>query len=784
MRAWGAALATGIAVLLPASALASTATIRRTAHGIPHIEAKSFRGIGFGYGYAFAQDNICPIAEAYVTVNAQRSRFFGPEGSYLQRGNGQRANNLNSDFFWQQVIDSQVVDRLLEQKPPKGPKPEILRGVRGYVAGYNRYLRDVGGPNGITDPACKGAPWVRPITSKDAFLRFYQLTLLASQSVAIDGIGAAQPPGPSAPIPGLPLRATASELSERLPIDGPGSNAVAVGRDGTRNHRGLLLGNPHFPWLDTERFYQAHLKIPGKVNVQGASLFGVPLVLIGHTNSMAWSHTVSTAYRFTPYQLTLVPGSPTTYLYDGKPEQMSSRTVTVQVKQPDGSLQPQSRTLYTTRFGPVFTSLVGIPLPWTPTTAFAMRDVNADNFRIFNHFFDVDRAKTSRGVLRILEKYEGIPWVNTIVADRRGDALYADIGSIPHVTNEQAGQCNTALGAATFAQLGLPVLDGSRSECEWGSDPDAIQPGLFGPGRLPRLIRSDYVTNSNDSYWLSNPKQPLEGFPRIVGNERAARTLRTRIGLIMTQEQIDKGGFTTKAMRDIVFNNRQYAAELTRDSLVEMCREMGLGQPCDVLASWDLREDTGSRGAILFRRFWQRAKGAAPSPWVNGFDADDPVNTPNTLDTSNPQVRQALSDAISDLNGANIPLDAPLGDFQFVTKNGVRIPIHGGPGADGDFNAINVTWTGGKGIGEPEHGSSYVQVVGFRKKGRCPDARTILTYSESTNPTSPFFSDQTQLFSRKRWVRVRFCKRDVRRHTLSTTKLRTGKRTKVSTLRR
>src|SRR5215208_5286742 len=226
MRGWAAlGLAAVCALLAPIGAAARTsAVIRRTAHGIPHIEAKGYRGIGFGYGYAFAQDNICPIAEQYVTVNAQRSRFFGPDGSYLQRGNGQRANNLNSDFLWQQVIDSQVVDRLLEQPPPKGPKPEIIQGVRGYVAGYNRYLRDVGGPNGITDPACKGAPWVRPITTRDAFLRFYQLVLLASQSVAIDGIGAAQPPGPSAPIPDLPIPQVAAGLADELPLDAAGSN--------------------------------------------------------------------------------------------------------------------------------------------------------------------------------------------------------------------------------------------------------------------------------------------------------------------------------------------------------------------------------------------------------------------------------------------------------------------------------------------------------------------------------------------------------------------------------
>src|SRR3954451_8994374 len=141
----GAVVAAVIALLAPASALAARAEIRRTAHGIPHITAKDFRGIGFGYGYAFAQDDICPIAEQYATVNAQRSRYFGPDGSYVVRGNGFESNNLNSDFFWQQVKDSKVIAGLLARKPPFGPKTAIKRGVEGYVAGYNRYLKDIGG---------------------------------------------------------------------------------------------------------------------------------------------------------------------------------------------------------------------------------------------------------------------------------------------------------------------------------------------------------------------------------------------------------------------------------------------------------------------------------------------------------------------------------------------------------------------------------------------------------------------------------------------------------------
>ena len=96
-------------VLLAVPALAQSpyrATIRRTAHGIPHIQASSFAGLGYGYGYAFAQDNICTMAEDYVTVRGERSRWFGPDGTYYQGGNGVTANNLDSDFFFQQINDS------------------------------------------------------------------------------------------------------------------------------------------------------------------------------------------------------------------------------------------------------------------------------------------------------------------------------------------------------------------------------------------------------------------------------------------------------------------------------------------------------------------------------------------------------------------------------------------------------------------------------------------------------------------------------------------------------
>jgi acyl-homoserine-lactone acylase len=762
-------------------------TITRTEYGIPHIVADDYGSLGYGYGYAFAQDNLCTMAADYVTVEGKRSQWFGRDGRYTMQGNGVTVSNIDSDFFWTQVRNSNVVDKLLARPAPFGPKPQIKRAVAGYVAGYNRWLHDIGGPAGIKDPACHGKRWVHPITTEDAFLRFYQLVLLAGQDVVMPGIAQARPPAPDDP---APTSAMDPQQAARLlatgwhqAMGGLGSNAVAVGKAGTRNGSGLLLGNPHFPWTDTERFYQAHLTIPGVVDVTGASLFGVPIVLIGHTATMAWSHTVSTAFRFTPYQLSLVPGDPTSYLVDGQPVKMEQRKVTVTVRRATSNrpAATETRTVWWTRYGPVFNSILGIPLPWTLTTAFAIRDANVDNFRVFNHFFDTNHARTAKQELAILKKYEGIPWVNTVVADRWGHALYADIGTIPNVPDDMAAECNTALGAATYQLLGLPVLDGSTTSCDWRNDSDAVQPGLFGPGNLPHLFRSDYVTNSNDSYWLANPKHPLEGFARIIGDERQPRSLRTRIGLIMTADNA-KEGFTRKRMQREVFSNKQYAGMLTRDDLVGLCRQAGalgylpttdgppveVGDACDVLAEWDLRENLDSRGAVLFRKFWDHLTGGPQGTaytyshvapyWKTPFDPDNAVRTPAGLNTADPEVTLALGDAIADMRDADIPLNVALGKEQFIVKNGVRYPIHGGPGdPHGDFNAIWAGWDSEKGVTTPDGGSSFIQVVTWGDSP-CPNARTILTYSLSTDPTNPHYADQTALFSKKRWVVDRFCR--------------------------
>ena len=160
-----------------------SARIRYTTGGIPHILAHNWISLGFGYGYAFAQDNLCTMANDYVTVQAQRSRYFGPNGVDISRGNGVVVSNLDSDLFYQQIINSGVVQKLARALSPTEKQVEV-----GYVKGYNAYLAHVGGAAGVPDPTCRGQAWVKPITLMDSYLRFYQLMLLSSSGAVIQGI--------------------------------------------------------------------------------------------------------------------------------------------------------------------------------------------------------------------------------------------------------------------------------------------------------------------------------------------------------------------------------------------------------------------------------------------------------------------------------------------------------------------------------------------------------------------------------------------------------------------
>lgn len=489
-----------------------SAEIRRASYGVPHITATSYANLGFGVGYVQAEDNLCVIAEKAVTVSGERSRYFGATGP--------TDANVRSDLFFRKAIEDRTVERLLDGRRDgvHSPSNDVRDQIRGFVAGYNSYLRRTGAAR-LTDPACRAKPWVRPLTELDIWRTTWDSMIRAGSGALLDGIVAAAPPTATGPAAVQDATGAAAVLAS---VDGApagvGSNAYGLGEAATANRGGMVLANPHFPWEGAERFYRMHLKVPGRYDVEGAALIGDPIIEIGHNRTLAWSHTVSTARRFVWHRLALVPGDPTSYYVDGQPRKMTTRTVTVRVPGPNGGTVPVSRTFHDTHYGPVV--VVPGSFDWTASTAYAITDINATNNRAFDGWLQMGRAETVRDLKRVLDRYQFLPWVNVIAADARGEALYADHSVVPRVTDALAAACIPAPFQPLYASSGQAVLDGSRSACALGADPDAAVPGILGPANLPVRFRTDYVTNSNDSFWLANPEAPLEGYARIIGDER------------------------------------------------------------------------------------------------------------------------------------------------------------------------------------------------------------------------------------------------------------------------
>ncbi|MDF7776308.1 penicillin acylase family protein [Sphingomonas sp. AOB5] len=725
----------------PALAQRYKATIVRTEQGVPHITARNMAGLGYGSGYAAAQDNGCVIADTLVSVRGERSKYFGATATTVVGFSD--APNLESDLYRAAIADLPALRAA--QAKTSADNRAIMEGFR---LGYNRYLRDH--PEGF-GPECRGKPWLKPISSDDMLLMVNSaMTLISSATMARQIATAAPPNAPKTASNDLSFPDTAQNI-------GLGSNGWAFGADVTANKRGMVVGNPHFPWAGQNRFRRLHLTIPGKFDVMGGGLVFMPTVGIGFNKSIAWTHTVTTASHFTLHELKLDSADPTSYLIDGKPEKMTSRTVTIEVK--DGP--PVTRTLYATRYGPV-AAMPSVGFGWSATTAYALRDANQGNLRSGDAWLAVARARNVGQVRDAIGKTLGIPWVNTIAADAEGNAMYADVTAVPNISAAKAAECPAPSGKSPLARgQGVALLDGTRAACDWEVDATTPAPGLLPLSAQAVVIRRDYVQNSNDSYWLANPNAPHAELSPMLGPWGVRQNLRTRSGIAELEAARAAGSIGPDKAKALAMANGVYAAQYLPDILKICSTRATLAETCTALAGWDRTANADSKGAWLFFSFWQLAA-RIPNLFAVPFDKAHPATTPNTINpAAEAAILTALETATQQLRDRGVALDAPWGSIQFVERNGERIPVHGGPGSAGVLNAMGsvpsdkdkpFTLT-------PYHGTSYVQVVSFGEKG--PEAESMLAYSQSTNSDSPYYADGTRAYAQKQWIRLPFTPAEV-----------------------
>jgi acyl-homoserine-lactone acylase len=750
------------------------ATITRTEHGVPHVRADDLASVGFGYGYAFAEDHLCTLADAIVAVRSERARHHGP---------GPDDRHVASDAVYR-ALDLQDAARALID----GLDPDLRDVIAGYAAGYNAQLADVGA-EGVTG-WCAGEPWVRPIDEYDLGAYYRSLTGYASLQPLLGYTFAASPPEPAGsgePADGDLEGALAALLPDPAEI---GSNGWAIGPDRSESGETMLVGNPHFPWQGALRFYEVHLTVPGTLDVYGASLLGSPAVNIGFNEHVAWTHTVSAGSRFTAYTLDLVDGDPTRYRYGDEERDLRPVEVTVEVLDGDEVVE-QEHTIWFSHHGPV----IDFPgVGWTPQRVLTFRDANADNDEVIPQFFAMNTAGSMDELISAHRDIGGIPWVNTIAASAEGRIWYADTSAAPNLSPEavEAWRERVASDPITSIALdnGVILLDGSDPLFDWVDAPGARDPGLVPFDDMPQLERTDVLFNANDPYWLTNPDELLVLDSPVFGRAERPVTPRTRMNAVqLGVEDGDSGPdgrFSFEELRDSALSNRVFTAEALVDEVVDRCRGVEeLGPACEVLDTWDRKVDLDSVGAVLWRElitsYDTAALRDAGELWAEPFDPTDPVGTPRGLapapeDGPDPLLER-LEAAVDALERAGVAVDAPLGEVQAADRAGERVPIHGGRGDEG---VTNVVGFGGNDTtnepaverGEPVEGSrlttlgypisngtSFIYVLEFADGG--PRAVSLLTYGGSGDPGSPEHVAQTRRFSAKDWKEVRFRAEDI-----------------------
>ncbi|EUB74595.1 peptidase S45 penicillin amidase [Pseudomonas sp. GM41(2012)] len=714
----------------------ASADIRRTSFGVPHIRADNERGLGYGIGYAYAQDNLCLLANEITTVNGERSRYFGPDQFTVEE-----RENLVSDLFFNWLNTPQAVEGFWQAQTPA-----VRDLIEGYVSGFNRSL---------TERRAQGLPqqcqgdWVREITAQDLVKLTRRLLVEGGVGQFAEALAGATPPKAVTQVAGDPLSfQVAASRMQRFALD-RGSNAVAVGSERSFNGRGMLLANPHFPWVGGMRFYQMHLTIPGKLDVMGAALPGLPMINIGFNQHLAWTHTVDSSKHFTLYRLQLDPKDSTRYLLDGKSLPMKKQTLTVNVKQPDGQTRPVSHVVYSSQFGPI----VQWPgkLDWDNQFAYSLRDANLDNDRVLQQWYAMNRAVSLKDFQASVHKIQGIPWVNTLATDDQGQTLYMNLSVVPNVSADKLARCSDPR-----AGLQMIVLDGSNSECAWDIDPTAAQKGIFAADKLPQLLRKDFVQHSNDSAWMANPAQPLTGFSPLISQDGQPLGLRSRFALDRLNTLNKAGPIAATDLQHMVMDDQVYQAAQVMPDLLQFCTAApGTDAPaltplCASLKAWDRSANLDSGlGFVHFQNVMASLE-ETPDLWRVAFDPKDPQHTPRGLAVDRVDVAKAVREAmlasVAQINKMGLTADSRWGDIQVVSSGGQQTPIHGGPGSLGIYNAIqSVPRTDGK--LEVVSGTSYLQVVTFDDKG--PQAQGLLAFSLSSDPASRYSRDQTVAFSRK-----------------------------------
>ncbi len=484
--------------------LSAPVTVLRDPRGVPHIRASSLADLYFAQGYVTAQDRLWQMDATRRYAAGEMAEIFGQ--SWLKLDREQRILGLR---------------QVAEQATAALPERERSQ-LESYSQGVNAYIERHQSSLPIEFRLLGYTP--RPWRAQDAMLIYAHMSKMLNFSTVYDllareKIAARLPPElvrdlfPSSSWRDIPPDEMAhpvdlSTPEERRPLlaaltvpqrtgngtaaaalqpggavlhfdsqsPTPGSNNWVLSGERTQSGKPLLANDMHLQHQLPNVWYAAQLEckgcvardgqpegeIPrGDMNVAGVTLPGVPWVIVGHNDRIAWGFTnlnptVTDLYAETFNQAGQYR-TPQGWAWPRK------RTETIHVKgKPDVTVEVLS-----TRHGPIIRDLIE-----GETRALALRWTLYDTAKADVPFFDLDAARDWNEFRAALSRFTG-PSQNVVYADADGNIGYQATGLIPIRASERDGPAPDAV---------LSPFPGDNDSNEWtGYIPFDELPSVYDP---------------------------------------------------------------------------------------------------------------------------------------------------------------------------------------------------------------------------------------------------------------------------------------------------------------
>jgi acyl-homoserine-lactone acylase len=682
---------------------AERVTITRDRFGIPHIEGATEEAVAFGLGYAQAEDHIETIARQVLEARGVAARVFGrahAEQDFLMR----RMRNFEESISHLGELDG-----------------TYRKVVRAFSAGVNHYV----GRHRAELP-----DWV-PETGEGDFVAITRAGGLGSvrSSSMIRALEAKY---------GTTSVTTSTDAETDWLEDAPGSNALALSGARTVSGHPILLGNPHLRWAS--HYWEAHVRIPGRLNFYGSTLAGFPWLRAGFNDSLGYVQTNNAPDLSDVFALPLDEAKADHYRFERRLRPLARQEVTVTIKEEDGSLVQETRTFWSSHLGPIVYR--------TPQLAFAYRSTTLDAFRAFEGFWRLSHARSLQDFDDVMKR-RLLPTSNFTYADAAGNILYYWNARLP----------KRAPGV-TY-ELDVP---GESNRYMWR--------GLHDVSDLPRLLNppGGYVQNANNPPWFVSKLDPISADAFASYIERGELALRPQLALDMlgAREKFDVADVLALKFSTRLLLAERVKADLLAASAVPHPTE-DLAEGKAIIEAWDGRAAAQSRGAILFQRFWERYRQATRDrqPFARPWDAGRPFDTPSGLADHLAAV-QSLEEAVRETRAAYGSARVAYGDVNRFRFEGIDVPGDGASGQLGAYRVVQFDATPGHRVrvaGRPDprgpclgFGDAWILLVHFT---RPVSAMSVLAYGQSSRPGSPHGADQIRIYAAHQLRPVWFTREEV-----------------------